>query len=1020
VSAPAPLAPAGALVTFLFTDIVGSTHLWERYGEAMHRALARHDAILRAACGDRGGYVFNTVGDAFHVAFAGAADAVAAAIEVQRRILAEPWAETGPLLVRMALHTGQPWQRGGDYFGPALNRCARLVGAAHGGQIVLSRTTADEVQGKLPAGAALKDLGQHRLRDLTQPEHVFQVVHPDLPGEFPRLRSLDAWPNNLPIQLTTFVGRRREQAAVRALTRDHRLVTLTGPGGCGKTRLALQVAADVSKYYHHGAWLVELAAVTDPDRVAQAVATALGIREADRPRPRQDGGPLGRQAWELSLLDHLQSQEILIVLDNCEHLVTACAHLVETLLQACPGVRVLATGREALGVAGEVAWPVPSLSLPASDAVGEIEDLIRYEAIRLFIHRARSVLPGFEVSADNAAAVVQIVRRLDGIPLAIELAAARLRMLSPEQVAARLDDRFRLLTGGSRTALPRHQTLQAAMDWSHDLLDAPERALFRRLSVFGGSFGLEAVEAICGGQDDTPDIVEALSLLIDKSLVHVDERAAAPRYGLLETVRQYGRDKLVAAGEAAVFRRRHRDWTLALAESAARDLHGPGQEGWLDRLAAEHDNLRAALAWSLDADDPVAGLRLAAALWWFWFVRGFLSEGRDWLDRALAEGYDALDAPDAVRAEAALGAGALAWRQRDYDEADRRLAEALDLFRALDDEAGAARSLLYQGRTAHFRGDDERAKVLYDESLRQSDAAGDRWGVAAAMDALGLLAWQQGDFAEANAWLERGLALCKVLGDPLGTADALNILGRVAFDQGDYGRATRLVEESLEAYRALGDTVAITYAYHKLGNIALCQGDLAGATALLEDCRARSGELGEKRALAYAANGLGHIARLQGDRERAAALYTESLALARRIGDKRGTADALANLGWLSVADGDGPAARERLAQALDLYRAMGDKLGLAEALAGLAGALAAGDPVQATRMLAAADALRRRIGAPLSPIYRAEHDRVLARLRAELDAAAFDAAWGEGEAVSSDALTDEARTPPIALATRE
>jgi predicted ATPase/class 3 adenylate cyclase len=1030
-------------VTFLFTDVEGSTRLWEQHSPAMHAALTRHDALLRAVCDLRGGHVFNTVGDAFHVAFGDAATALDAAVEAQRILMLEPWDEIGPLRVRMALHTGEPWQRDGDYFGPPLNRCARLIGAAHGGQIVLSRSSAEHVQACLPDGVALRDLGRHRLRDLTQSEHIFQALHPDLAADFPRLRSLDTLPNNLPIQLTTFVGRRRELAAVRELTRDQRLVTLTGSGGCGKTRLALQAAADLSKYYHDGAWLVELATVTEPERVPQAVATALGVREADRPRPRQHGGlpqsggsageapPIesSHHAWQSSLIGYLHAQEALIVLDNCEHVVDACAQLVEAILQACPQVHILATSREALGIAGETSFPVPSLSLPTTD-VDEIDDLIRYEAIRLFIQRAGSVQPGFKLDTGNATAVVQIVRRLDGIPLAIELATARLKLLSPEQIALRLDDRFRLLTGGSRTALPRQQTLQAMMDWSYDLLDEDERTLLRRLSVFGGGFTLEAVEAICldpapaadadahvhgTANEDTdattsgaidaaafaPSILDLVAQLIDKSLVSVDDGAGTPRYRMLETVRQYGREKLVMAGEAAPFRQRHRDWCLALAEVAAREMQGPEQVAWINRIAAEHDNLRAALGWSLGGDAPGDGARLAGALWWFWFVRGFLSEGRDWLDRALA--IPDLDEPS--RAEAMLGAGALAWRQRDYEAADTQLAASLALYRSLDCPRGIARALHFLGRLAQFQGDYQWAGALYEESLSLAASTRDTWAIAATMDAMGLMAWQQGDFTRAKALLDGSLAYTRQLGDPLGTADALNILGRIAFDQGDYPSATALIEESLAVYRALGDRVAIAYVNSKLGHIALCQGDIARAEELIERSHHESHALGEKRCLAYAGISLGALAHMRGDLEPAARHFEDSLALAREIGDKRGIADAADSLGWLARAQGAPDIAAAHLREALTLYVEMDDKIGVIEALAGLAGTRIATDPSLAMQLLAASEALRQALGAPQSPLYAATLDRDAAALRAAIGDADFEAALTEAHSMPLDAV---------------
>lgn len=1014
---PMPTTQRSTPVTFLFTDVEGSTRLWEQHSAAMHAALARHDALLRAVCDLRGGHVFNTVGDAFHVAFGDAAAALDAAVEAQRILMIEPWGDIGPLCVRMALHTGEPWQRDGDYFGPPLNRCARLIGAAHGGQILLSRSSAEHVRARLPAGVDLRDLGRHRLRDLTQPEHIFQVLHTELAADFPRLRSLDTLPNNLPIQLTTFVGRRRELAAVRELTRDQRLVTLTGTGGCGKTRLALQAAADLSKYYHDGAWLVELATVTEPERVPQAVATALGVREADRPRPRQHGrlaqagGDAGqapaiessRHAWQSSLLGYLHAQEALIVLDNCEHLVDACAQLVEAILQACPKVHILATSREALGIAGELSFPVPSLSLPAVDAEGEIDDLIRYESIRLFMQRAGSVQPGFKLDVDNAAAVVQIVRRLDGIPLAIELATARLKLLSPEQIAARLDDRFRLLTGGSRTALPRQQTLQAMMDWSYELLDEAERTLLRRLSVFGGGFTLEAVEAICldpastADPDAVPDafapsILDLVAQLIDKSLVSVDEGRGTPRYRMLETVRQYGREKLVAAGEAVCFRRRHRDWCLALAAEASREMQGPEQVAWINRVAAEHDNLRAALDWSLGGDAPGDGLRLAGDLWWFWFVRGFMSEGRDWLERALA----VPNPPEPDRAEALLGAGALAWRQRDYAAADALLAGSLALYRSLGCPRGIARALHFLGRVAQFQGDYQWAGALYEESLALASATCDTWAIAATMDAMGLMAWQQGDFTRAKALLDGSLAYTRQLGDPLGTADALNILGRVAYDQGDYAQAAALIDESLAVYRALGDRVAIAYANGKLGHVALCLGDIARAEALIEQSRSESRALGEKRCLAYAGISLGALAHLRGELEPAAGHFAESLVLARQIGDKRGVADAVASLGWLARDQGLPAIAAERLDEALALYVEMDDRIGVIDTLAGLAGTRAASEPERAIQLLAASEALRQAIGVPLSPMYAAAIERDAAALRRAIGEAAFEAALAE------------------------
>ncbi len=1024
---PRPDGQPSGMVTFLFTDIEGSTRRWEQHPEAMHAALARHDAVLRRACEPRGGYVFHTAGDAFFVAFADAGAALGAAVEAQRQLIDTEWDEAGPLRVRMAIHTGEPLQRAGDYFGPAVNRCARLVAAAHGDQIVLSEATVDRLPRPLSDGITLRDLGHHRLRDLNRPEHVFQVVHPALPADFPRLRSLDSLPNNLPIQLTSFVGRRRDLATVRNLSRDHRLVTLIGPGGCGKTRLALQAAADVAKHYRDGAWLVELAAVADPVRVPQAVALAIGAREGGRPRPRE-GDPTGTRAaaasetWLGRVVAHLQSRDLLLVLDNCEHVVDACARLVAMVLQRCPAVRVIATSREALGVPGEVAWPVPSMSHPDAAHVEDVDDLIRYEAVRLFIDRARAIEPGFRLDDDNAAAVAQIARRLDGIPLAIELAAARLRVLSPAEIAARLDDRFRLLTGGHRTALPRHQTLEAALDWSHDLLAADERTLFRRLSVFGGGFSLDAAEAVCADAErgggsarawiDLPDgeraaVLDVLSQLVDKSLVRVDDAAGATRYVLLETIRQYGAAKLVAAAEAARFRRRHRDWFLGLAEDAARDLAGPSQDAALDRLALELDNVRTALGWSIEARDGEAALRLAGAVWWLWFVRGGLGEGRDWLDRALALGAEA---PDGLRARVLLGAGALAWRQRDYGAAAEELTAALALYRRLDDRGGVAQSLHFLGRVAHFQGDHTRAWVLYEESLAHAEAQADTRGVAATLDVMGLLAWQQGEYGAATAYLQSSLAHGRDLGDLRGIAASLNILGRMAVDQGEYARARSLLAESTDVYTALGDEVSIVYGDIKRGQIALHEGDLPRAERELVASRDRCRDLGERRGQAYAAVALAEVKRAQGDLAAALRLAAEGLALAREVADKRGIADALAAQGRVAWAAGEPAPAAARLVEALDLYAAMGDRLGAADGYIALAHVLAAGDPAGAARLVAASTAIRARIGARVPPARVIEDAQLLEAVRAALDPAAFDDAWAAGTALDVAEAVEGAR----------
>jgi predicted ATPase/class 3 adenylate cyclase len=603
--------PTGT-VTFLATDIEGSTALLQRLGDHRYaRVLEEYRQVLSPTYEETSGQVIDAHGDAVLIAFHRARDGVTTAVAAQRAISAHPWPDNAAIRVRMALHTGEPIHAAGGYVGLDVHRAARICSLAHGGQVLLSQTTGNLVERDLPPKVSLRELGAHRLKDLLRPEKIFQVVHPDLPADFPPLKSLETLPNNLPVQLTSFIGLEGEIDEVKQLLATTRLLTMTGAGGCGKTRLALQVAAVVLEDFAEGVWLVELATLSDPTLLFQAVASALNIRE-------QPGRSL-----QATIIDYLSPKQLLLVLDNCEHLVAACARLAETLLRACPHLRILATSREALGIAGETIRPVPSLSVPDPRRQPTVETLRRSEATRLFIERAIAGLPTFSPTTRNAEPITQVCQRLDGIPLAIELAAARVKVLSVEQIASRLDDRFRLLTGGSRTGLPRHQTLRATMDWSYELLSEAERVLLRRLAVFAGGFTLETAEAVCTGMDaETSAVLDLLTHLVDKSLVIMEERGGTSRYRLLDTVRQYGRNKLLESGEDPRVRRRHRDWYLQLAEAAEPELHGPDQRLWLDRMEMEHDNLRTALDWSkVDEDGSEAGLRLAGALWWFWYVR---------------------------------------------------------------------------------------------------------------------------------------------------------------------------------------------------------------------------------------------------------------------------------------------------------------------------------------------------------------------------------------------------------------
>jgi predicted ATPase/class 3 adenylate cyclase len=836
--------PTGT-VTFLFTDLEGSTRLLEAHPTAYRDAVRRHHALLLSAVEGHGGVVFETVGDAVYAAFARPSDAVAAALAGQRALLAADWGDlgAGALKARMGLHTGEVEAEGAHYFGAPLYRCARLTATAHGGQVVLSGATAELVRDELPDGR-LRDLGAHRLKDLARPERLFQLLHPELPNEFPPLRALDALPHNLPVQLTSFVGRERELAAVREALSACRLVTLTGPGGVGKTRLALQAAADLLEVYPDGVWLVDLAPLADAALVPQAVAAAVGVREIP-------GRPL-----LATLTDTLSPKRLLLVLDNCEHLADACAALADAVLRACPNVRILATSRTALGITGEALWRVPSLSLPddlhapaapaagpaapegRADAAGAV---VRCDAVRLLADRARTVQPAFAVTEQNAATVARLCRRLDGIPLALELAAARLRVLTVDELLRRLDDRFRLLTGGGRTAPPRHQTLRALVEWSHGLLAAPDRRLFDRLGVFAGSFTLEAAERVCAGEGlAAGDVLDGLTRLVDQSLVQPEPGPdGVGRYRLLETLRHYARERLTAAGAAEEVARRHAHHFVALAEAAEPALLGPDQVAWLDRLEADLDDVRAALRWGVDRGEAELGLRLAGALWKFWHVRWYRGEGRHWLETLLAlpepappvAGPVAPGARHAARAKALFGAALLAWMQSDLAAARALHTKSAALYEALEDATGIARARGGLGMVALRGGDLAAARPLLLEALARYREAGDEHGVALGLEHLGMLEVAAGDGGAARAALEESVAVQRRVGDGAVLQTALGLLGEAARMAGDRDAARQHWQEALGVARALGYRGTLVGSLLNLGALAQADGDVAGARA---------------------------------------------------------------------------------------------------------------------------------------------------------------------------------------------
>ncbi len=813
---------------------------------------------------------------------------------------------------------------------------------------------------------------------------------------------------NLPIQLSSFVGRERELAQVKRMLTTSRLVTLVGAGGCGKTRLAIQVVGELITEYPDGVWLVELGALSDPALIAQKAASVLGLGE-ESDRPLLD-----------MLTDYLRVKNLLLILDNCEHLISACAQLAETLLLACPNLRILATSRETLGIAGESAFGVPSLSVPdprhvSSVGVDLASDLIPYEGVRLFIERAVAVQPNFKMTNANAPAVAQICYRLDGIPLAIELAAARVKVLSVEQVAARLDDRFRLLTGGSRTALPRHQTLQALIDWSYDLLPEVERVLLRRLSVFAGGWALEAGETVCAGDRiQADDVLDLLTHLVDKSLVLVEERNGEARYRMLDTIQQYAREKVLSSGDAARVRARHLDFFLKVAEEAESELRSAEQLTWSNRLETEHDNLRAALGWSQSSGETESGLRLAGALFWFWRLRGYANEGRRWLEGMLMSAGES--GRTQAQAKALWAAGFLAVGQGDIVAGRVRLGEGLAIFRELGDQEGTADSLLGLGRAAYFQGDYAAARSLLEESLSISRMAGYQSGSAQALYRLGMVILIQGDYAQARPLFEESVAIFRALGDRWGLSYSLSALGEEALRRGDYAIAHSVLEESLTVFQKLGSKSGIAMSLSELGWLALSQGDYLAARSRLEESLALRREMGYRVGMAIALNLLGDVALHQGNYQQAKSLIDKSLKLRKEVGSKSGIAWSLQNLGYLAQHQGEYRQAAALFEESLTLFLELGNKVGVAECLEGLASVAAAewqpeggtsarhaakdGRAERAARLLGAAEALREVASTPLPPYRRADYGRDIAAARAQLDEAAFAAAWAEGRAM--------------------
>jgi predicted ATPase/class 3 adenylate cyclase len=1021
-----PQLPTGT-VTFLLTDVEGSSQLWEKYPHAMPQAIRRHHEIIHRTIESHSGKRPSDQGegDSVAAAFSRATDAVASAVEIQRALHSEQWPDDLKLRVRIAIHTGEAELRDQqNYATPVLNRAARLRSIAHGGQTLISQSTWDLVRERPPSAVSFRDLGEHRLKDLTQPERVFQLIHSELPDDFPPLRSLEQLPNNLPLQLTRFIGREREFNEVKTLLASSRLVTLTGAGGCGKTRLALQVAADLLDEYRDGVWFVDLSPLAEPEAVPRTVAAVLRIEE-------QPG-----QSVEEALQEGLRTRESLILLDNCEHVLTECAELAARLLRSSPSLRILATSREALAVPGEIPWRVPSLSIPDPNSPPSPNELRGFEAAELFLDRAGTIVRDLEVSENDSSAIAQILHRLDGIPLAIELAAARAEVLTFPQIASKLDDQFRLLTGGSRTSLERQQTMRAAVEWSYKLLTDDERTLLRRLSVFAGGFSLEAAEEICGIDPLTPTrVLDLVAALVQKSLVSAARKGRAARYRLLEAIRQFAREKLAETEEGVEVRTRHRDWFRNVAEQAEEPLLGPEQAQWGERLEEELDNLRSALEWSIGLSQFHEVLRIAAPMWRFWMLRHPI-EGISWLEAGLASESDETSVE--LRARALAGLSFLLSQIGDPVEARRRAEEGVKIARQSGIPIRLARSLNMLGNILMEAGDHTGGKVLYEEALGILEELGDRRGAAVLSANLGQIAARNGELSEAQSRLEDALKTTRDVGDTFNAGMALLMLGDIKTIRCDFAGARACVEESLSMWRGL-DALAAFMPTATLSILDSLLGDYEGARAWCREGISIVKSRSEPMARIFLVHGEGWLAYLDGAYQLARAKFEESYQKAREMGHAEAAIDpllfaafsveghrdfstarryceefiaqkralqrpietrlALATVGRVAGEEGDVETAAGSLTEALRICLKVGDSAGGAEAFGAL-GALSiqSTELEKAARLFGTADALRQSVGAKPWPHLRNWLEEKIGLVRAELTGDAFDAAWSEGK----------------------
>lgn len=867
--------PTGT-VTFLFSDIVGSTNLARKFAERWFSIDAQHHDLMQKAVSAHHGRVVQTVGDEVQAAFATALDALEASLDAQYALGAEDWGEVGSVHVRMGIHTGPATLRIGSrdekYDGYlTLSHTKRLMSLAFGDQILISEATKALLGEGLPPDMTLRDLGKHRLKDFEQAEHIYQVVAPDLPADFPPLKSRDIPPNNLPIQLTSFVGRSRELSDLKKLLEEGRLLTLTGPGGSGKTRLALQVASEMIDQFPEGVFFVALASITDPGLVPLAIAQALNISETP-----------GRVVVD-SLKDYLNNKSLLLVLDNYEQVIAA-ASLVADLLSAHQEFKVMVTSREGLRISGEREYPIPPLELPDLTQAQSLDALSQSPAVQLFFNRAQAVQPDLQLTIETGPPVAEICRRLDGLPLAIELAAARVKILFPRAMLERMGRPLSFLTEGARDLPKRQQTLWGAIAWSYDLLDQNEQRLFRQLSVFVGGCTIDAVQAVVGDATQPDAILDHLGSLVDKSLLKgVDGASDAPRFMMLETLREFGLDQLAASGEQDLIHLRHARFFLSLAEQAEAGLESVEQVQWMNRMDQEHGNLLAALEWSRLADEGAAELcvRLAGAMGFFWEARGYISEGRELLAAVLL--MPPAQERNAARARLLARSAELAYRQSDFQATIRFARESLAIYRELGDRQGMASALIKLGNAATEQGNFTAASKYLEEALAILREQADRRGTARTLISYGWVALRSGNYALAKGRLEEALAISRESGDTRSMGFELSGLGEVALRQENYPHANQLVNESLELRRRLGNKWGIGVSLGILGWIAMREENWDRAMALLGESLEVRQEIGDLSGSAWCFERLAAVVQARGQVEKAVRLFGRAAGLRAAI-----------------------------------------------------------------------------------------------------------------------------------------